>query len=253
MRQHVLSALTVILAMSAPAFAQTVPPPDGAWRGSLGAGVTSATGNKNSFNAALNADAVRVTDRNKMTGKLLSLYGRREEDGVSELTAGLFRAAARYDRDVSARAYAFLGYELEKDKLANLKWRNSPSVGAGLHLYKSETFTFDTFAGYSYNHETLYDGTTRSFNEVLIGEETSHKTPTGMTFNQRLVVYPNLTESGEYRLVFDTGLLAPVVERWNLTIKISARYQSNPPPGVEKTDTVLFAGLQYNWGPKAAP
>jgi len=253
MRLHVVPALPVMLALSASALAQTVPPPDGVWRGSIGAGVTNATGNKNSFNAALDADAVRVTDVNKMTGKLLSLYGRREENGVSELTAGLFRASARYDRDFSAKAYAFLGYELEKDKLADLKWRNSPSVGAGLHLYKSETFTFDVFTGYSYNHETLYDGASRSFNEALLGEETSHKTPGDMTFNQRLVVYPNLSESGEYRVVFDAGFLAPVVDRWNLTIKYSARYQSNPPPGVEKQDTVLFTGLQYRWGPKAAP
>lgn len=253
MRRHVLPALSVMLALGAPAFAQTLPPADGVWRGALGAGVTSTTGNKDSFNAALNADAVRVTELNKMTGKLLSLYGRREENGVSELTAGLFRATARYDRDVSARAYAFLGYELEKDKLADLKWRNSPSVGAGLHLYKSERFTFDIFAGYSYNHETLYDGATRSFNEVLLGEETSHKTPGGMTFNQRLVVYPNLSESGEYRLAFDSGLLAPVIERWNLTFKVSVRYQSNPPVGVDKTDTVLFTGLQYRWGPPTAP
>lgn len=253
MRLHATAAVFLIFAFAAPAVAQTVPPPDGVWRGSLGLGVTNTTGNKDSLNAALDADAVRVTDVNKMTGKLLSLYGRREENGVSELTAGLFRASARYDRDFSATAYAFLGYELEKDKLADLKWRNSPSIGAGLHLYKSETFTFDIFAGYAYNRETLYEGTTRSFNEGLLGEETSHKTPGGMTFNQRLAIYPNLTESGEYRLVFDAGFLAPVVDRWSLSVKYSARYQSNPPPGVEKQDTVLFTGLQYSWGPKAAP
>lgn len=253
MRQHVLPVLSVMLALALPAYAQTVPPADGLWRGSLSAGVTNATGNKNSFSAALNADAVRVTEVNRMTGKLLSLYGRREENGVSELTAGLFRASARYDRDLSAKAYAFLGYELEKDKLADLKWRNSPSLGAGLHLYKSETFTFDIFAGYAYNRETLYEGTTRSFNEGLLGEETSHRTPGGMTFNQRLAIYPNLTESGEYRVVFDAGFLAPVIDRWNLSVKYSARYQSNPPLGVEKQDTILFTGLQYSWGPKAAP
>jgi putative salt-induced outer membrane protein len=245
-----LPFIALALAAGAPAFAQTVPPPDGVWRGSIGAGITNATGNKNLFIGALNADAVRVTDVNKMSGKLLSLYGRREEDGVSELTAGLLRASARYDRDISARIYGFLGYDLEKDKLADLRWRNSPSIGAGVHLRKTETFTFDVYAGYAYNHEELYDGTKRSFNEGLIGEETTHKHASGISFNQRLSVYPNLTESGEYRVVFDAGFLAPVVDRLNLTIKYAARYQSNPPPGVEKKDTVLYVGLQYGWGPK---
>jgi putative salt-induced outer membrane protein YdiY len=250
MRVHVMPVILIALAAGAPAHAQTVAEADGMWRGSFGAGVTNATGNNETFIAALNADTVRRTSVNKMTGKVLSLYGRREEDGVSELTAGLFRASARYDRDISDRTYGFMGYDLEKDKLADLQWRNSPTIGAGLHLRKTDTFTFDVFAGYSYNHEKLYDGTSRSFNEGLLGEETTHKFGSEISFNQRLVVYPNLTESGEYRLVFDAGFLAPLVDRWNLTVKYSARYQSNPPAGVEKQDTVLFTGLQYSWGPK---
>ena len=55
-----LSAIPVAcLALATSAVAQTVPPPDGAWRGSLGAGFTNTTGNTDAFNAALNADAVR--------------------------------------------------------------------------------------------------------------------------------------------------------------------------------------------------
>jgi hypothetical protein len=77
------------------------------------------------------------------------------------------------------------------------------------------------FAGYSYNREDLYDGTTRSFNEGQRGEETTHKLVQETSLRQRLVVYPSLSESGEYRLVFDAGFLAPVVDRWNLTVKCS--------------------------------
>ena len=164
-----LSAIPVAcLALATSALAQTVPPPDGAWRGSLGAGFTNTTGNTDAFNAALNADAVRHTEIDKATLQLLGLYGEREEDGVSELTASQLRARARYDRDLSELTYGFLGYDLEKDKLADLKWRNSPSLGAGLHLRSAPSFTFDVFAGYSYNHESLYDGTSRSFHEALL-------------------------------------------------------------------------------------
>lgn len=250
MRLSAIPVACVALTLGASALAQTVPPPDGAWRGSVGAGFTNTTGNTDAFNAALNADAVRHTEVDKATLQLLGLYGEREEDGVSELTASQLRARARYDRDLSEITYGFLGYDLEKDKLADLEWRNSPSLGAGLHLRSAPSFTFDVFAGYSYNHEALYDGTSRSFHEALLGEETTHKFAQETSFRQRLVVYPNLSESGEYRLVFDAGFLAPVVDRWNLTVKYSYRYQSNPPLGVEKKDTVLFTGLQYGWGPR---
>lgn len=234
---------------AATATAQTVPTPDGAWRGSLGASFTAARGNNDSVNAGLNADAVRQTDIDKIGVTVQSLYGRSDRSGARELTASLFRAGTRYDRDVSEITYAFLGFDAEKNKLADLKWRHAPSIGLGLHLRKTRAHSFDVFAGYSHNREELYSGAKRSFEEALLGEETTHKFTESTSFRQRLALYPNLSDSGEYRVVFDAGLIAPLVERWNLTVNLSARYQSNPPPGVKKNDTLLFTGLQYSWGP----
>lgn len=242
-------ALLVVLA-PCDAAAQTVARPDGAWRGSIGASLSSASGNNESVSATLSADAVRKTPDDKIAASLQSLYGRREKAGVTERTASLFRASVRYDRDFSESTYGFVGVDTEKNKLADLKWRHSPSAGAGLHLRKSDAFTFDVFAGYSYSREALYSGTTRTFDEVLFGEETTHKFSEQTSFRQRLVLYPNLSESGEYRLVFDAALLAPLIARWNLTLNVSTRYQSNPPLGVRKNDTLVFAGLQYRWGPQ---
>lgn len=248
MRRFILPIALLALAPAGSALAQTVPPRDGLWRGSLGAGITNVTGNSKSFNAGLSADAVRRTESSTMSGRFLSLYGTAEQNGTEELIVDIIRANAAYDHDLSELTYGFLAYDLEKDKVADLRWRNSPSLGVGLHLRKTETVIFNVFAGYSYNHESLYDGTTRSFNEALLGEESGHKWSTGVSIKQRFAVYPNLTDSGEYRLQFDAGLLAPLFERWNLTVKYSLRYQSNPPAGVEKQDTVLYTGLQYRWG-----
>jgi putative salt-induced outer membrane protein YdiY len=250
MRVHVLSGLCFGIALTSPAVAQTISKPDGAWRGAVNASYTSASGNNESTNASLFSDAVRQTERDKMNASLRSVYGRQETDGADELTASLFRAGVRYDLDFDDLKYGFAGFDSEKDKLADLKWRHSPSVGVGLHLRRTQTFTFDVFAGYSYSREELYSGTKRSFSEGLIGEETTHKFSESTSFRQRLAVYPNLTDSGEYRVVFDAGFLAPLVDRWNLTLNYSVRYQSDPPPGIDKRDTLVFAGLQYGWGPK---
>ena len=245
-----LAASLALLACTAaaPGLAQTVPPRDGLWRGSLGAGLTNVTGNVKSFNAGLSADAVRRTEFSRMSGRFLALYGTAEKDGTEELLADIIRANASYDHDFTELTYGFLAYDLEKDKVAELKWRNSPSLGVGLHLRNTDVVVFNVFAGYSYDHENLYDGTTRSFSELLLGEESEHKWTSGVSFKQRLAAYPNLSDTGEYRLQFDAGLLAPLFERWNITVKYSLRYQTNPPPGVEKMDTVLYTGLQYRWG-----
>lgn len=247
-----MRALVALLAfvLASPAVAQTMSKPDGAWRGSVGASVSSSSGNNDALSGNLSADAVRQREHDKLVASVLSLYSRSETDGVEELTASRFLAKTRYDRNFSDLTYGFVGYDLEKDKLADLKWRHSPSVGAGLHLRKTETFTFDVFAGYSHNREELYTGAKRSFDEGLIGEETTHKLSEDTSLRQRFVIYPNLTDSGEYRAVFDASLLSPLIGSWNLTLNLSARYQSNPPLGVQKRDTLVFAGLQYRWGPK---
>jgi putative salt-induced outer membrane protein YdiY len=236
------------LAMNAAA--QTVTKPDGQWRGSFGAGVTNSTGNISSLNASGNADVARKREYDNFVAYLQGLYGRTEEDGMRELVASLLRTGVRYDRDFSDLTYGFAGYDGEKNKLADLQWRHAPSIGAGLHLRRTENYTFDVFAGYSHNREELYVGPTRSFDEGLFGEETTHRFSGGASFRQRLTWYPNLSDSGEYRLVFDAGLVAPVVDRLSVTLTYSLRYQSNPPAGVDKKDTTLFAGLQYSWGPK---
>jgi hypothetical protein len=95
MRVHVLSGLCLGVALTSPAVAQTISKPDGAWRGAIGASYTSASGNNESTNASL------------------------------------FRAGVRYDLDFDDLKYGFVGFDSEKDKLADLKWRHSPSVGVG--------------------------------------------------------------------------------------------------------------------------
>lgn len=247
-RRRRLLAATLACTLCTGVSAQDTAGRDGAWRGSLGASHTAASGNNESLNASLNADAVRRTGRDKIALMLHSLYGRRDAGGTRELTASLFRAGARYDRDLSEITYGFVGYDAEKNKLADLKWRHSPSFGAGLHLRRTDSFTFDVFAGYAYNREELYSGDRRSFDEALLGEETTHKFLGEASFRQRLALHPNLSESGEYRLVFDAGLVAPLVDRLSLAVNYSVRYQSNPPTGIEKRDTLLFTGLQYRWG-----
>jgi putative salt-induced outer membrane protein len=250
MHKLVLPCLCVGLSMAASASAQTTSKPDGQWRGSLSAGVSQATGNNESLTAAVNTDVVRQTQSDKITAYLQDLYARRETAGVRELAASLFRTGGRYDRDFSDLSYGFAGFDVEKNKLADLRWRYSPSVGAGLHIRRTERFNFDVFGGYSYNREELYSGPTRSFNEALLGEETTNNFSEDASFHQRLAVYPNLTDSGEYRVVFDAGLTAPLVDRLSLKLNYSVHYQSNPPAGVQKRDTLLYTGLQYTWGPK---
>jgi putative salt-induced outer membrane protein YdiY len=235
------------------AIAQTVSKPDGAWRGSIGLGLTNTTGNTKTTAFTGGADAVRQTGTDKLGFYLQSLYGKARVDGADKITGKVLRLGGRYDRDLTDRWFGFGGLDIEKDRLAEIRWRFVPQAGVGYHVIKTDPLRFDVFGGLAYNRTDRY----APFNddsglEALLGEESIHKLSDTTSFRQRLVVYPGLSSdrSGEYRVAFDAGLVTAIVGGWNLTLTLANRYDSNAPAGRKKNDTLIFTGLQYGWGPK---
>lgn len=239
-------AATTALASGA-TLAQTTKQADGQWRGSLGAGASINSGNTSSTAANLNAEALRLTSGDKTRLYATAVYG--ESNGVE--SANLFRAGGRYDYDLSARTFAFGGLDMERDKIGNLKSRFAPSVGLGLNVIKNTDTTFAVFGGLGYAQDEYFrpiviDGSLRdSYGrvELLLGEESTHKISSTTAFRQRLVVYPNLTDTGAFRVVFDAGLAVAMSSRMSLTVGLVNRYNSDPGLGIKKSDTLFVTGI----------
>jgi|SRR5262245_25715682 len=237
------------------AHAQTAPKPDGEWRGALGAGITATSGNTESANYSINGDTVRQTPVDKISGYLQAVYGRRDDNGMTVRTADQSRAGAAYTRDASKRDantrwFGFGGVDLDRNPLIQLELRGVISAGLGYHLVKSEAHTFDLSTGPAHNRER-YTTETRVVTEWLIAEESTHALSSSVSFKQKLSAYANLTDGGQYRGVFDTGMVFKVSSRWNATMTFNARYQSNPLPGTKEYDTLFVTGLQYVFNPAA--
>ncbi len=239
--------VTLTLLCAGAAQAQTTLKMDGVWRGSVGAGASVSSGNSKSTSVNFSGEMVRLSKADKTRVYATSLYGK--NNGVE--SANLIRAGGRYDYDFTPTVFGFGGIDLERDKIANLKFRVAPGVGLGYHLIKTDATTFDVFAGVGYVKDTFYrpvlvGGSVRdSYGraELLVGEESTHKLSESTSFRQRLVVYPNLDDRGEYRAVFDSGLAVAMSSRLSLTLGLVSRYNSDPGPGVKKTDTLFVTGI----------
>ena len=232
-------------------FAQTATKPDGQWRGSVGLGATIANGNTKSTNLNLNADAVRQTAIDKLGFYAQSLYGSSTVSGTTTTTAQQFRLGGRYDRNITNEWFAFGSLDIEKNKLANVKWRIVPAGGAGYHIIKTDVTTFDVFAGLAYNSIRRYSGDDNSGMELVIGEESTHKLSDTSVFRQKLVVYPSLRNSGDFRATFDAGIATRIMGGLSLVVNLSDRYDSTATSPVKKNDLLIFTGLQYGFGPPA--
>lgn len=153
----------------------------------------------------------------------------------------------KYDRDVTDRIFGFGSLDIEHDKLQELDFRGVAAVGLGHHFVKTEKTVFDVFSGLTYNHER-FTSETRNSTEWLLGEESTHMISDTTSLHQRLAIYPNLSDGGEYRIQFDAGLTTSITKKIELKVTISNRYLSNPQPGVKKSDTLLLTNIGYRFG-----
>jgi len=79
--------------------------------------------------------------------------------------------------------------------------------------------------------------------EVFIGEDLALKLSDRVLLKERFQLFPNVTETGEYRHTFDSSLTTKLTSwmTWNVTA--SNRYISNPPAGSKNNDLLLTTGI----------
>lgn len=233
------------------AHAQATAKPDGQWHASLGLGAAASSGNSKSTNLSLVADSVKATAMDKV-----SLYGTAQyAKSAGTTTAEQLRLGGRYDRNLSEVLFGFGGLDFERNKFANLKLRSQLSGGLGYHLIKTPQTTWDLFGGLSYSQDKyfdpmLIDGSRRSsygYTSLLLAEESTHKLSDTTSFKQRLALYPNLTNSGEFRSTFDAGLAVAMSKAMNLNVGFSATHNSDPGAGRKSTDTLLTTGVSVKF------
>ena len=241
------------LALLAPAAqAQSEPTPqDGHWRGTLGAGLSASGGNTETTTATVNAEATRATARNRwyLNGK--GLYARDH----GETTGDQQHLGARYELELGHRYFASAGLDLDRDKIAELKYRISPNVGGGYRLVDRDDLHFNVFSGLGYVREAYteprdVDGRPADGNNyptLIVGEDSAHQFNDTITGHQRLAVLPNLRQTGEYRVEFDSGLAFAMTKKIALNVGFTVRYDSAASDGVDKTDTLFTTGVQMKF------
>ncbi len=93
-------------------------------------------------------------------------------------------------------------------------------------------------------------GFKRKSGEALLGEEVTYKLSSISSLAQRAVLYPNLSETGEYRFSFDTTAVTKLTKSLGWQVTLSDRFISNPLPGTQKNDLLLTTGLRVTLGGK---
>lgn len=218
------------------------------WTGTLDAGYSLTRGNADTNTFTVAGAAARTTARDKISVYVTAIKAnaRSKNSGLEEDTANAIRGGGRYDINLSSRVFAFGFSDLEFDEFQKLDLRMVLGGGGGWHAIKSDRTAFDVFGGGSYNKEYFSTGLKRSSGEALAGEELTHKLSARSLLKQKMTFFPNLSETGEYRLNFDTSLVTNL-NRWlSWQVTFSDRYLSNPVPGAKSNDVLLTTGIRLS-------
>lgn len=219
----------------------------GAWGGYLDSGLSLARGNANSTDFTLGATAARITDRTKASAFLNTIHSSGRVNSVTLTTASAVHAGLRFDLNLSDRTFAFVFTDFDHDRFQQLDLRNVIGGGLGYHIVKTTATNFDLFGGGSLNQEYFTTFTRRS-GELLAGESLDHKLSTAFSVHQRLEFYPNISDIGQYRMVFDLGTITKVSKIFSWQLDASDRYITNPVNGLKGNDLLFTTGVRVAFG-----
>jgi putative salt-induced outer membrane protein len=225
------------------------------WSGLVDTGLSVTRGNSATLSYNLAAKAVRQTTRDKISVYTTAIYATDDTTPPSRTTAHNILGGVRGDFNLSERVFVFGFTDFEYDEFQHLDLRNTLGGGAGYHVYKSANSTFDVFGGADYEQEyfspnppdTLLN-TTRKTAEVVVGEEFDSKINKRTTFSEKLSLFPNVSDTGQYRMQFDASAATKLKSWLAWQVTFSDRYISNPLAGLKGNDLLLSTGLRVTFG-----
>ena len=217
------------------------------WTGFVSFNLAGASGNAQTSSISTSAAASRSAGKNKMSLNFTQVYASQSNTEPTGATANRISGGYRIDRDISKRMFVFGTADFDYDRFLDLDLRSVLGGGLGYHAWKAENGFLDLGAGGVWNREKFGDGVLRNSSELLINQEFGYKIFNRLKLSERVSFYPNLSNTGEYRLNFDTGLSMPVFKwlEWNLGI--SNRYLSNPPVGRRSNDLLYTTGIRFSF------
>ena len=226
------------------------------WTGTFDLGFAQTQGNTDTKTFTLGANAVRATSRDKILVNYTEIYSSSNASGTKLTTANAKRGGIAYNLNVAPKMYVFGLVNLENDQFQHLDLRFAPAGGVGYHAIKKPDTTLDLSLGASLDQEFFTaplgapagtGGVSHSYAEILFGEEYNHKFTKTFSMHENLVMYPNLTKGGEFRLNFDISAVAAIKKWMSFQVSASDRYLTDPLPGLKTNDILFTTGLRFTF------
>ena len=230
------------------------PPLYDLWNGYYDFGIADASGNSRALSITNAINAARVTNNDKISIYATQIYSKGLVNGKVGLTANAWRGGWKYERNLSKRFFLTVFDDYEHDQFQNLTFRGVFGGGAGFHLVKTDRTQLDLAGGFSLNHEAFSvaiappaPDTSRNSGEVFWGDDYAFKINKASSFTQSFRMFNNISQTGQYRVNFDVGMVTKVAKWLSWQISGSDRYITDPAPGRKTNDLLISSGIRVTF------
>jgi putative salt-induced outer membrane protein len=223
------------------------------WTGKAELGILSASGNTEAQSANTKFDLTHEGANWRNSFFIGALYGENAEFSTAE------RYEARYQTDykITARASWFMALRGEQDRFSGFAYQATGSTGASYQFIDSPTTKLNASLGAGYRRqksEILVKSEAGEVLDRLEGDIESEPVATlSSTYEHAFTENTKLTnkmlaESGSDNTAVqnDIELSVSMSKTLALAVGFGVRYNSNPPPLAEDTDTLTTVNIVYN-------
>lgn len=224
-------------------------PPPVKWTGSVNAGALLTRGNSETDQVSIGFDAMRRAEKDRISAAGQYLYGRQEDpdSGDEQTTTDNWFLAGKYDYFINEKLYWFTGARIERDRIADLDLRFTPSAGLGYQWHESEVWNFNTEAGLAWVYEDFENDDSNSYFAARFAYHYDRAINDKVKFIHNLEYIPSIEDIEEFNLNTDAGLRIALTDQMFNELKVEWRHDSEPAPGADENDLryIIAIGWQF--------
>jgi putative salt-induced outer membrane protein len=251
MNQHrfiITTTATLCLAGAHAALAQVTTPPPAElppppkWESSANAGLSYTSGNSETLLATAGVETKRKGPRDEWAFGARGAYGKSDGTENNNMAAGF----GQYNYLFTERFYAYGRVDALYDAIADIDYQVNLSPGVGYHFIKNDRTTLSGEFGPGYLWEKK-GGVTDDYVTLRFAQRFEQKLGEKARLWQSLSYLPQIDSWGNYRVVAEIGIEAPLAKALSLRLVASDTYNSRPAPDKEKNDFMLVGGVSYSF------
>ena len=226
------------------------------WNANYDLGLALARGNARTTTLTNAFTASRVTTKDKITAHFNELWARSLANNVYSVTASNIIGGWEYNRNLNPKVFLSTLNEYDHDRFQDLDLRAVFGGGVGWNAIKSDKANLAIQGGGDYERESFMAAPPatatidRGSAEVNFGDDFLYKFSSSTSVTQSFKMFPNLSDTGQYRINFDLSAVTLLKKWMGWHISFTDRFLSNPVEGRLRNDVILSTGFRLTFASK---